>query len=306
VRQQSPECAVEIDGTRIEDTFAEAFRMRYVRLVVTAADAHWLDAAAREFCGYSSSIISCDSETGVERLLSPEETPDGRPGAAMLVFGFSAAALADVVPDRVGQCVMTCPTTALYDGLTAGEKRIALGKTVRYFGDGFQKSKLIAGRRFWRIPVMDGEFLVESMVHVAKGVGGGNLILQAETQATALAAARRAIEAIAPLPGVITPFPGGVARSGSKVGSRYKKLKASTAEAYCPSLRGRPEVETKLADGANAAYEIVIDGVDESCIGAAMTAAMRAAAGPGVLAISAGNYGGKLGKFHFHLRELVA
>ena len=166
---------MEIEGTRIEDTFAEAFRMRFVRLVVTAADAHWLDAATREFSGYSSSIISCDCETGIERLLSPDETPDGRPGAAMLVFGFSAAALASVAPDRVGQCVMTCPTTALYDGLTDGEKRIALGKTIRYFGDGFQKSKLIAGRRFWRIPVMDGEFLVESMVHVAKPEVGNHL-----------------------------------------------------------------------------------------------------------------------------------
>jgi formylmethanofuran--tetrahydromethanopterin N-formyltransferase len=296
---------VEIGGTRIEDTFAEAFRMRYARLVVTAHDEHWLDAAVREFTGYSSSIISCDSESGLERALGADETPDGRPGGALLVFGFSPEALAAVVPNRVGQCLMTCPTTAVFDGLASGEKRIALGRTIRYFGDGFQKSKLVARRRFWRIPVMDGEFVVESMIHVERGVGGGNLILQAESQAAALAAARRAIDAIGPLPGVITPFPGGVARSGSKVGSRYKALKASTAEAYCPSLRGRPDVETKLAEGANAAYEIVIDGVDEQKVAAAMAAGIRAAAGAGVVAITAGNYGGKLGKFHFHLRELA-
>src|SRR5262249_13120739 len=159
-----------------------------------------------------------------------------RPGAAILVFSFSPEALAAAVPNRAGQCLMTCPTTAIYDGLSAGEKRISLGKTVRYFGDGFQKSKLVAGRRFWRIPVMDGECLIEHVIHVDKGVGGGNFIIQAATQSAALAAARRAIEAIGPLAGVITPFPGGVARSGSKVGSRYKKLKASTAEAYCPTL----------------------------------------------------------------------
>jgi formylmethanofuran--tetrahydromethanopterin N-formyltransferase len=294
---------VEISGTRIEETFAEAFRLRYVRLVVTAHDEHWLAAATREFVGYSSSIISCDSEAGVERPLAPDETPDGRPGAAILVFGFSPEGLAGVVPNRAGQCLMTCPTTAVYDGLTAGEKRIPLGKTIRYFGDGFQKSKLVAGRRFWRIPVMDGEFLIEHLVHVAKGVGGGNFIVQADTQAAALAAARRAIEAIDPLPGAITPFPGGVARSGSKVGSRYKGLKASTADAYCPTLRGR--VETRLAAGANAAYEIVIDGADESSVAAAMAAGIRAASGQGVIAITAGNYGGKLGKFHFHLRELL-
>ncbi len=295
---------MEIRGTSIDDTFAEAFRMRFVRLVVTAHDEHWLDAAVREFTGYSSSIISCDSETGVERRLAPDETPDGRVGAALLVFGFSPESLAVVVPNRAGQCLMTCPTTAVFDGLAAGEKRIPLGKTIRYFGDGFQKSKLIAGRRYWRIPVMDGEFLVESMVHVDKGVGGGNIILQAATAEIALNAARRAIAAIEPMTGVITPFPGGVARSGSKVGSRYKTLKASTADQYCPSLRGR--VETKLVDGANAAYEIVIDGVDESSVGAAMAAGIRAAAGEGLIAITAGNYGGKLGKFHFHLRQLLA
>jgi formylmethanofuran--tetrahydromethanopterin N-formyltransferase len=199
---------------------------------------------------------------------------------------------------------MTCPTTAVYDGLPGGEERIPLGKTIRYFGDGFQKSKLVAGRRYWRIPVMDGEFLVEHTAHVDKGVGGGNFILQAVDQPAALAAARRAIEAIAPLPGAITPFPGGVARSGSKVGSRYAKLKASTADAYCPTLRGR--VESKLPEGVNAAYEVVIDGTSERAVAAAMAAGIRAAAGEGVVAITAGNYGGKLGKFHFYLREVLA
>jgi formylmethanofuran--tetrahydromethanopterin N-formyltransferase len=295
---------LEINGTHIEETFAEAFRMRFVRLVVTAADEHWLDAAAREFTGYSSSIISCDSEAGLERPLASDETPDGRPGAAILVFGFSPEGLAAVVPNRAGQCLMTCPTTAVYDGLASGEARIPLGKTIRYFGDGFQKSKLVAGRRFWRIPVMDGEFVIEHTLHVEKGVGGGNFLIQAAAQPAALAAARRAIRAIEPLAGVITPFPGGVARSGSKVGSRYKGLKASTADTYCPSLLGR--VETKLAEGANAAYEIVIDGVDETHVAAAMKAGIRAACGPDVIAITAGNYGGKLGKFHFHLRELLA
>ncbi len=295
---------MQISGTQIEDTFAEAFRMRYVRLVITAHDEHWLDAAVRELTGYSSSIISCDSEAGRERQLSPAETPDGRPGAAVLLFGFSAETLKRVVPNRVGQCVMTCPTTAVYDGLAEGDERIPLGKTVRYFGDGYQKSKQINGRRYWRVPVMDGEFVVEDRVHVAKGIGGGNFILQGTSQVVALAAARRAIQAIDPLAGVITPFPGGVARSGSKVGSRYKTLKASTADTYCPTLRGR--VLTKLVDGANAAYEVVIDGADEAAISNAMAVGIRAAAGPGILAITAGNYGGKLGKFHFQLREILA
>jgi formylmethanofuran--tetrahydromethanopterin N-formyltransferase len=289
--------------TFIEDTFAEAFAMSYTRLIVTAADEYWLDAALRESTGYSSSVIACDAETAVERRLSPDETPDGRPGAAILVFGFSGDALAKAVPNRVGQCVMTCPSTAVFDGLPSADKRLPLGKHIRFFGDGYQKSKLIAGRRYWRVPVMDGEFLVEESLGVAKGVGGGNIILQAVDQRTALAAARRGVESLADMEGVIAPFPGGVARSGSKVGSRYKSLKASTADAFCPTLRGR--VESRLHGEAHCGYEIVIDGVSETAVGSAMAASMRAVAGPGIVAISAGNYGGKLGKFHFPLRRVL-
>jgi formylmethanofuran--tetrahydromethanopterin N-formyltransferase len=294
---------VEIRGTLIDDTFAEAFGMRYSRLVVTAADDYWLDAGVREFTGYSSSVIACDAETGVESLLTAAQTPDGRPGAALLAFGFSTDALNKSVPNRVGQCLMTCPTTAVYDGLPAAETRIPLGKKIRFFGDGYQKSKQVAGRRYWRIPVMDGEFLVDDTIGAEKGVAGGNLIVQTIDQAAGLAAVRRATEVIGRMAGVITPFPGGVARSGSKVGSRYKGLVASTSDGYCPTLRGR--VQTKLHPDVNCVYEIVIDGVTEGAVAAAMAAALKAAAGNGVVAITAGNYGGKLGKFHFHLHKLL-
>jgi formylmethanofuran--tetrahydromethanopterin N-formyltransferase len=293
-----------LGSTLIVDTFAEAFRMRYVRLIVTATDDYWLDIALGEVTGYGSSVIGCDAEIGLEQVLAPHETPDGRPGAAVLAFGFSTQALAKAIPNRVGQCLMTCPTTAVFDGLAEGEEQIPLGKFLRYFGDGFQKSKVLGERRYWRIPVMDGEFIVEEQIGVGKGVAGGNIILQATTAEVALAAARRAVEAIGILPGAITPFPGGVVRSGSKVGSKYQGMVASTNDAFCPTLRGR--VPTELVEGANCAYEIVIDGVDELAVADAMRAALHAAAGEGVLAISAGNYGGKLGKFHFSLRELLA
>ncbi|MCA9173395.1 MAG: formylmethanofuran--tetrahydromethanopterin N-formyltransferase [Planctomycetales bacterium] len=294
---------MDLAGTQIEDTFAEAFGMRFTRLWITAHDEHWLDAAIREFTGYSASVIACDAETGVERRLSPEETPDGRLGVSVMAFGFSTDQLTKAVANRVGQCIMTCPTTAVFDGLPEGEKRLPLGKRIRFFGDGFQKSKVIHGVRYWRVPVMDGEFLVADTVGVSSGVAGGNLILQGHTPADALSAARRGAEAVAALAGVIAPFPGGVARSGSKVGSRYKGLPASTSDAYCPTLQGR--VETKLAEGVTCAYEIVVDGVDEEAVGAAMTAAMQAAAAGPLAAITAGNYGGKLGQFHFHLRRLL-
>jgi len=294
---------MQIGRTTVLDTFAEAFDMRYTRLVVTASEDYWLDAALREATGYSTSVIACDAETGISQSMKPESTPDGRCGAAVLMFGFSTAAITKAVVGRVGQCIMTCPTTACFNGLSNAVETIPLGKHLRFFGDGYQKSKKFAAERYWRIPVMDGEFLVEDRAGIAKGVAGGNIILQAESQTTGLAAARRAAEAIRETPGVITPFPGGVVRSGSKVGSRYKGLKASTADAYCPTLRGR--VESQLVSDANCAYEIVIDGTDEPTVGQAMRIAIEAAAGEGVLAIGAGNYGGKLGKHHFHLRELL-
>jgi formylmethanofuran--tetrahydromethanopterin N-formyltransferase len=295
---------MHIGPTLILDTFAEAFRMRFARLIVTAVDAHWLDCAVREFCGYGASVIGCDAEVGVEQQRAADATPDGRPGAAVLAFGFSTDALAKAVPNRVGQCLLTCPTTAVFNGLTDAEEFVPLGKLLRFFGDGFQKSKVIGERRYWRIPVMDGEFLVEEQVGVAKGIAGGNVIIQGVSQEAALAAARRAVDAVAVLPGVITPFPGGVVRSGSKVGSRYQALRASTNEAFCPTLRGRAASE--LVEGVEAAYEIVINGVDEAAVATAMRAAIHAAAGEGVPAISAGNYGGKLGKFHFRLRDVAA
>ncbi|MBC8868850.1 MAG: formylmethanofuran--tetrahydromethanopterin N-formyltransferase [Planctomycetes bacterium] len=294
---------MQLGATSIQDTFAEAFGMRFARLLITAHDDFWLEAAVREITGYSSSVIACDAETGLERRLSADVTPDGRPGAMVLVFGFSREALAKCVPTRIGQCVMTCPTTAVYDGLPDAESRVPLGKHLRFFGDGFQKSKLLDGKRYWRIPVMDGEFLVQEDLGIAKGVGGGNIIIQTQTQRAGLAAARRAVEALADMDGVIAPFPGGVARSGSKVGSRYKGLPASTADAFCPTLRGR--VESKLHSDANCAYEVVIDGVSEGAVAAAMTVAIRAAAAGDVIAIGAGNYGGKLGKYQFHLHELL-
>ena len=294
---------MKLGPTQVDDTFAEAFRMRYARLIVTAIDEYWLDAAVRESTGYGASVIGCDAEAGVERRLNEDQTPDGRPGAAVLLFGFSADAVGQAAVNRTGQCLMTCPTTAVYDGLPQAAERVPLGKVLRYFGDGFQKSKLIGSRRYWRIPVMDGEFLVEETIGTAKGVAGGNILIQAADQVRALAAARRATEALDHLEGVIAPFPGGVVRSGSKVGSRYKKLRASTADAYCPTLRGR--VDTRLHDGVHCVLEIVIDGIDEQVVAEGMATAMRAAAGDGVVAISAGNYGGKLGKFHFHLRQLV-
>jgi formylmethanofuran--tetrahydromethanopterin N-formyltransferase len=294
-----------INQTLIEDTFAEAFPMTATRVVVTAETDRWAETAAREATGYAASVIGCDAEGGIERRLSADQTPDGRPGVSLLFFAFSRDALQKAVLNRVGQCVLTCPTTACYNDLPVlKDKSIRIGGNLRYFGDGFQFSKRLEGRRYWRIPVMDGEFTCEDVFGTVKGVAGGNFLIVGWTQAEALAAAEAAVKAMTGVKGVILPFPGGVVRSGSKVGSRYKKLRASTNDAYCPTLRGM--VSTTLAEGANAVYEIVIDGLDLAAVEEATRVGVRAACRPGVHRISAGNYGGKLGPYHIHLHKLLA
>jgi formylmethanofuran--tetrahydromethanopterin N-formyltransferase len=292
-----------VNSVLIEDTFAEAFPMTAARVLVTADTLHWARTAGQSATGYAASVIGCDAEAGIERELSPEETPDSRPGVSLLFFGFSRDALAKAVTNRVAQCVLTCATTACFNGLE-GEagKSIKVGGTLRYFGDGWQISKLLEGKRYWRMPTMDGEFLCEETFGTVKGVGGGNFLILGETQAQALAAAEAAVEAIHKVPGVILPFPGGVVRSGSKIGSKYKGLKASTNDAYCPTLRGG--VESKLPDGVNAVYELVFDGLDLASVETATRVGIEAACRPGVKQITAGNYGGKLGPHHIHLHTL--
>jgi formylmethanofuran--tetrahydromethanopterin N-formyltransferase len=278
--------------------------MTAARVVVTAATMEWARTAGRVATGYACSVIGCDAEAGIEGELSPDDTPDGRPGVSLLVFGFSRDKLEKAVVNRVGQCVLTCPTTACYNGLPiVPEKAIRVGGQLRFFGDGHQISKLLDGRRYWRVPVMDGEFVCEDRFGTTKGVAGGNFLILAADQATGLRAAETAVKAIDAVPGAITPFPGGVVRSGSKVGSKYKKLRASTNDAYCPTLRGQSKSE--LPDGCNAVYEIVIDGLDLPAIEAATRAGVQAACGPGILGITAGNYGGKLGPFHLYLNKLL-
>lgn len=295
-----------VNGVAIEDTFAEAFGMRATRLLLTADTPHWARIAAENLTGFATSVIGCGCEAGVERELAAEETPDGRPGVSVLIFAVNSAELAKQVLARVGQSVLTSPGSACYSGLDAPEF-IPLGKSIRYFGDGFQLSKQILGRRYWRVPVMDGEFLVEESVGMVRAVGGGNLLILGTTRSEVLRAAEHAVSSMRKLANVILPFPGGIVRSGSKIGSRYKGLIASTNHAYCPTLKGL--VESRLETGTEAVLEIVIDGLTADDVAGAMRAGIAAlcevGAAGGIRAISAGNYGGKLGPFHFHLRELA-
>jgi formylmethanofuran--tetrahydromethanopterin N-formyltransferase len=290
--------------TVIADTFAEAFPMTAARAIVTASTPGWAEIAGRTMSGYATSVIGCDAEAAIERMLTPEETPDGRPGVGVLLFAFSRDALEKALANRVGQCVMTCPSTACYNGLPLGEKKINVGGRLRYFGDGWQIAKRFEGRRYWRIPVMDGEFTCEETFGTVKGVAGGNIILLGTTAEVTLAATEAAVQAMRACPDVILPFPGGIARSGSKVGSKYKALRASTNTTFAPTLRGL--VETALPPEVQCVYEIVIDGLSLEAVERATAAGVRAGCRSGIVAITAGNYGGKLGPFHIRLLDVLS
>lgn len=297
---------MKINGVFIDNTFAEAFPMKVTRIIITAMNLKWAYRAANEIRGFASSVIACGIEADIERELKPSETPDGRAGISVMIFAMSNKELEKHVPTRVGQSVMTTATTACYSGLES-EQTIPMGKSLRFFGDGYQISKVINNKRFWRIPVMHGEFICEETTGVKKAVGGGNFLVLAKTARQGLAACEKAVNEIKKIPGVITAFPGGVVGSGSKVGSKYKFLNASTNEAYCPTLKG--QVESNLSAEIGSVLEIVIDGLDETLTAKAMRVGIEASCSfgksKGICRISAGNYGGNLGPYLFHLREVL-
>src|SRR5580765_1613064 len=297
---------MNLRGVLIEDTFAEAFNMSAARVVVTAVNARWARAAAQALTGFATSVIACKCEAAIERELTPAETPDGRPGISSLFFAMDTDGLGKRLIERIGQTVLTCPTASCFDGLPDSPVRATAGRALRVFGDKFQTSKVVGGQRFWRVPVMEGECLLQESFGIEpQAIGGGNFLILAEDADSALAAAEAAVAAIDGLPDVILPFPGGIARSGSKIGARnYQSLIASTNDAYCPTLR--LTTASALPEGVNSVLEIVLDGLDRDAISRAMRLGIDAACRPGVRAITAGNYGGHLGPHQFHLRAIMA
>ena len=294
---------MKIKKTEIKDTFAEAFEMYGARVIITADTKQWARAAAASMTGFATSVIRCKLEAAVECEIPEEDTPDGRPGISVLLFTMSSKTIAGQLIDRIGQCVMTCPTTACFNGLDS-EKTVIVGGKLRYFGDSYQISKVIDGRRLWRIPVMEGEFLIDDRFGIQPAVGGGNLIIFGSSKNIALRASMAAAQAMREVAGVFLPFPQGLVRSGSKIGASYKNLIASTNDAYCPTLRSISK-ETAVPEKVEAIYEIVADGLDVDSIKEAMRRGIHAAADKGAMLITAGNYGGKLGKYHFHLHEIA-
>lgn len=295
---------MQIQDTEIVDTFAEAFKMWAARVIITGASEKWAMAAAQSMTGFATSIIGCKCEAGIETTLTPDETPDGRPGVSVLLFAMNAEGVGKRLVERVGQSVMTCPTSACFNGLEADET-VVVGGQLRYFGDGYQISKLLDGQRYWRVPVMDGEFLVEETFGVQEGIGGGNILVLGKDMETTLTATEAAVAAMRTVPNIILPFPGGIVRSGSKTSSRYKFLFASTNDAYCPTLRAFAP-ETKVPADVGCVMEIVIDGLDLPSVEESMRVGIQAAAENGATQISAGNYGGTLGQYQIRLHDVLA
>jgi formylmethanofuran--tetrahydromethanopterin N-formyltransferase len=295
------------NGVRIDESFAEAFPMRGTAIIITAPNLKWAKQAATTMTGFATSVIGCGVEAGVDCEVAKDKTPDGRPGVRVLLFSMSSGMLQTQLVDRVGQCVLTSPGSACFADLD-GTDRLQIGDAIRTFGDGWQISKKFLNRSFWRIPCMDGEFFCEATTGMTKqAVGGGNLLIMGANWETTMRAAEHAIEAMNQVDGAIMPFPGGIVRSGSKVGSKYKGMSASTNDAYCPTLRGL--VKSALDEDIGCVLEIVIDGLTENAVAEAMRGGLGAIVklGPkeGAVRVGAGNYGGKLGPFHFHLKDLL-
>jgi formylmethanofuran--tetrahydromethanopterin N-formyltransferase len=294
------------NGIEIEDTFAEIFQMWVGRILITAENKNWALLAARVATGYASSIIGSPAEAGIEVNIDRDGTPDFRTGTIIQIYHHTRSSLKKQMIKRIGQCVMTCPTTSAFDALPRASRKLKIGRSLRLFGDGFQKKDEIAGRKVWRIPVMEGEFIIENTFGTMKAVAGGNFLILAKDSRSGLKAAEEAVKSInQKVKYVILPFPGGICRSGSKVGSIKYKLPASTNHPFCPKLRELIS-DTKIPKNVDSVYEIVINGLDIDYVKMAMREGIKAAIKiHGVTKITAGNYGGKFGSMKIFLKEIL-
>ena len=292
--------------TLIEDTFAEMFPLWAGRILITADSERWALTAAEVATGLATSIIMAPAEAGIEGTVSADKTPDNRVGVLIQIYARDRFELRNQMILRVGQCIMTCPTTSAFDAMPNAKRKLKIGKSIRLFGDGFQRKGLVGNRKVWRIPVMEGEFIVENAFGAAKVIAGGNFLIFAKDKSSGLKAAEEAVNAIENKASeVILPFPGGVCRSGSKAGSLKYKLKASTNHPFCPRLR-KLVSDSQLPENVNCVYEIVINGLTLEAVKRAMGEGIKAAVSvPGVVKISAGNYGGRLGPYKAFLKEVL-
>jgi formylmethanofuran--tetrahydromethanopterin N-formyltransferase len=290
----------------IVDTFAEMFPMWAGRVLITADSERWALTAATVATGLATSVIMSPAEAGIEGTVPSEKTPDNRAGALIQIYNYNRFQLKNQMILRIGQCIMTCPTASAFDAMPNVKRKLKVGRSLRLFGDGFQRKGLVGNRKVWRIPVMEGDFIVEDTFGAAQAIAGGMVMILAKDKPSGLKAAEEAVKAIkSKASEVILPFPGGICRSGSKTGSLKYKLKASTNHPFCPGLKTLVQ-DSQVPESVNCVYEIVINGLSAEVVKKAMGEGVRTAASvPGVVRISAGNYGGKLGPYKAFLKEVI-
>jgi len=290
----------------IVDTFAEMFPLWAGRVLITADSEKWALTAAEVATGLATSVIMSPAEAGIESIVLADKTPDNRVGVLIQIYNRNRFELKTQMILRIGQCIMTCPTTSAFDAMPNAKRKLKVGRSIRLFGDGFQRKGLVGNRKVWKIPVMEGNFIVEDTFGAAEAIAGGNFLILAKDKAYGLKAAEEAVKVIkSKASDVILPFPGGICRSGSKAGSLKYKLGASTNHPFCPELKTLIP-DSQLTENVNCVYEIVINGLSVEAVKMAMGEGVRAAASvSGVVRISAGNYGGKLGPYKAFLKEVL-
>lgn len=298
---------MEINGVPIDDTFAEAFSMHMNRTIITAYQEDWARITAQEATGFATSVIMSPAEAGIEYVLSSEDTPDQRPGVRVIFATAKKEMLEQQLVARIGQCILTSPTASAFDDTPGATDFYPIGRQLAMFGDGHQVKKgPIDGRVLWLVPRMSGTFVVQEQFGRQKGVAGGNIIYFCRDLESGMTSGRAAVQAIEGVEGAYTPFPGGLVGSGSKPSSKYKGLVASTNERYCPTIRAKIP-DTEVPPGCEFVLEIVINGLSEEAVGRAMAVAIREVCGyDGILRVTAGNFGGKLGKYQIRLHDVLS
>lgn len=296
---------MEVNGVVIEDTYAEAFPTWISEIVITAANRYLVTEAAEHATGFASSVIGSGVEAGIDRYILPNVSPDGRPGCMVIMAHPDKQQLKDQVVHRIAECILTTPTTSIFNGLPDVPEKIPV--KLHFFGDGYEYQKRVGDRNVWAIPIIGGEFIIEEEVGCIHGIAGGNFLIMGTDQMATLTAAQAAVEVIHGTDGAMASFPSGVTGSGSKIGSRkYRFMKATTNDAFCPTIKQK-NPNSLVPDGVKAVFEIVIDGISEEAVKKAMAGGIRAACRmPGVTHISAGHYGGTLGPYKFYLHEILS
>lgn len=297
--------------TEIEDTYAEAFTGIYCRVIVTADDGETLRKAAEDSTATPSVVIG-RTEGGVEKYLSENETPDKRKGALLQFWGEinpkksfpeSLKKFETELSYRIRQDILVKPFTAVFDALQNAEGKLDMMERVGHCGDGYEWVEKLHGREVIVVPLMVPNFIIERYLGYGRGVMGGNFWVMCKTKQALKDAGEKALAAIHHVHGVVTPF--NICSAGSKPETRYPKIGPTTNHLYCPSLKVCLGKESKVPEGVGYIAEIVFDGVSLDAVKEATKAGITSVLGvDGVVRVSAGNYGGTLGKYKIKLKEL--